>query len=59
MKPKQKKCQSVEAVVRRCSFKYVLKNFANYTGKRLCCSLFLIKLMTRRPARDSNAVVFL
>ena len=31
--------------------KSVLKNFANFKGKHLCWSLFLIKL---RPQRDSN-----
>ena len=29
---------------RRCSIKSVLKNFANFTGKHLCWSLFLLKL---------------
>ena len=41
----------------------VLKNFAIFTEKHLCCSLFLIKLLVRRPAtllkRDSNTSVFL
>ena len=38
-----KQCQ--EAVTRRCSVKKgVLKNFAKFTGKQLCQSLFLIKL---------------
>ena len=36
----------------------VLKNFANFTGKHLCWSLFLIKLQGWRPStlskRDSN-----
>ena len=40
----------------------VLKNFANFTGKHLCWSLFLIRLQGR-PAtllkRDSNKDVFL
>ena len=32
-------------VIRRCSVKkVVLKNFADFTGKHLCWSLFLIKL---------------
>ena len=44
---------------RRCSIKKaVLKNFAIFTGKRLCWGLFLIKLQVSRPAtllkRDSN-----
>ena len=30
----------LEAVVHRCSSKYVFKNFANFTGKHLCWSLF-------------------
>ena len=40
-----------------------LKNFASFTGKHLCWSLFLIKLHALRPAtllkRDSNTAVFL
>ena len=48
----------------RCYIKRgVLKNFAIFTGKYLCCSLFLIKLQARRLAtllkRDSNTDVFL
>ena len=43
--------------------KGVLKNLANFTGKRLCWSLFLIKLQVFRSAnllkRDSNTDVFL
>ena len=35
----------------RCSIeKDVFKNFANFTGKHLCWSLFLIKLHAFRPA---------
>ena len=41
--------------------KVVLKNFAIFTGKYLCWSLFLIQLQAFRPAtllkRDSNTVV--
>ena len=41
----------------------ILKNFANFTGKHLCWSLFLIKLLTLRPAtllkNDFNTSVFL
>ena len=41
----------------------VLKNFANFTGKDLCGSLFVIKLQDERPAAllksVSNAGVFL
>ena len=49
---------------RRCSIKKaVLKNFAIFTEKHLCWSLFLIKLQARSPAtlfkRDSNTGVFL
>ena len=36
--------------------KDVLKNFANFIGKHLCCNLFLIKLLLKR---DSNINVFL
>ena len=43
--------------------KGVLKNFAIFTGKHLCCSFFLIKLQGWWPAtllkRDSNNGVFL
>ena len=37
-----------EAVTRRCSAKEkgVLKNFVKFSGKRLCRSLFLIKLQS-------------
>ena len=41
----------------------VLKKFANFTGKHLCWSLFLIKFQVFRPAtlikRDCNTGVFL
>ena len=41
----------------------VLRNFAIFTGKHLCWSLFLIKLQTLRPAtlvkRESNTGAFL
>ena len=40
----------------------VLKNFANFTGKHRCWSLFLIKLQARSAAllkRDSSTGVFL
>ena len=43
--------------------KAILKNFVTFTGKRLCWSLFLIKLQAFRPEtllkRDSNTSVFL
>ena len=43
--------------------KGVLKNFANFTEKRLCWSFLLIKLQAFKPAyllkRDSNTGVFL
>ena len=43
--------------------KDVLKNFAIFTGKHLCWSLFFIKLQTFRPSallkRNSNTGVFL
>ena len=43
----------------RCSIKkVVLKNLGMFTGKHLCCSLFLIKLLSFKPTnllkRDSN-----
>ena len=49
---------------RRCSAKKdVLKIFANFTGKHLCWSLFLIKIQVFRPVtlskRDSNTAIFL
>ena len=28
----------------------VIKSFANFTGKNMCCSLFWIKLQARKPA---------
>ena len=48
----------------RCSIKKgVLKNFANFTEKHLCWSLFLIKFQDFGPAtlskRDSKTGVFL
>ena len=41
--------------------KAVIKNFAIFTGKHLCWSLFLIKLQAFRPdsKRDSNICIFL
>ena len=39
-----------EAVVRRCSVKGVLRNFAKFTGKHMCQSLFLNKFAGFRPA---------
>ena len=49
---------------RRYSMKIgVPKNFANFTGKHLCRSLFLIRLQALKPTTllkgDSNAGVFL
>ena len=32
----------------------VVKNFANFTGKRMCWSFYLIKLHVSRPATLSN-----
>ena len=37
-----------EAVVARCSSIHVLKNVANFTGKHLCWSFFIIKLQAFR-----------
>ena len=44
-------CYYSEAVVRRCSIKKgVLRNFAKFTGKHLCQSLFFDKIAGLRPA---------
>ena len=44
-------CYYSEAVVRRCSIKKgVLRNFAKFTGKHLCQSLFFNKVAGLRPA---------
>ena len=41
----KKECMNIRSSHRRCSVeKGVLRNFAKFTGKRLCQSLFLIKL---------------
>ena len=53
--------KSAGAVVRGCSVKkYVLKNFAKFTGKYLCWSLFLMKFQALRSGTllkyDSNTV---
>ena len=45
----------IEAFVQRCFVKKVFKNFANFTSKHLCQSLFLNKV----AGRDSGAGVFL
>ena len=43
--------KEVEAVVRRCSLKKgILRNFAKFTGKQLCQSLFFNKVVGLRPA---------
>ena len=63
---KQKRRNShvyVKSSHRRYSLKKgVLKNFANFKGKQLCWSLYLMKLQTWRPAallkRDSNTDIF-
>ena len=54
----------LEVPIGRCSIKRaVLKNFATFTGKQLCWSLFLIKLQALRSAtllkRDSKTGVLL
>ena len=54
---------AVEEAHKMCSIKRsVLKNFAKFTGKHLCGSLFLIKLQTLRPRTllktESSAGVF-
>ena len=51
-----------EAVVQRCSVtKGVLRNFAKFTGKYLCQSLFLIKLQALQlyQKRDSGTGAFM
>ena len=65
--PLEKKKKSAKSLVWDCGdslsqmfFKIgILKNFANFTGKHMCWSLFLIKLLVLRPAtlltKDSNA----
>ena len=54
---------STQSSHQRCSKKTVIKNFAIFTGKHLCWSYFLIKLLASRSAtvlkRDSNTGVFL
>ena len=55
---------AVEEAHKMCSIKRsVLKNFAKFTAKHLCGSLFLIKLQTLRPRTllktESSAGVFL
>ena len=42
--------QVIEAVVQRFSVKVVFKNFAKFTGKHLCQSLFFDKVAGLRPA---------
>ena len=50
----------IKAVFGRCSSKVgVLKNFANFTGKHLCRSLLLAKLLQTLLKRHSNAGAFL
>ena len=53
------KFQSSGAVARRCSIKkVVLKNFAKFTEKHLCQSLFLIKLTCDFIKKETLAQVF-
>ena len=57
-------CKKFRSSHQRCSIKKaVLKNFAIFTGKHLCRSLFLIKSQDWRPTallkRDSSTGVFL
>ena len=48
----------IEAVLGRCSSKKdVLKNFANFTGKYLCWSLFLARFLRTLLKRRSNTSV--
>ena len=56
--------RDVRNSLRSCSVKKsVIKNFASFTRKHLCWSLFLIKLQSWSPAfllkRDSNRAIFL
>ena len=59
------KTKNLKAAVCRCSANLgILENFANFTGKHLCWSLFLINLQAWSPAtllkRDSSTnVIFL
>ena len=47
----KKKCIDSRISYRRCSLKRVfLKNFAQFTEKHLCWSLFFNKVVTLRPA---------
>ena len=52
-----------EKALQKQSFDGVLKSFANFPKRQFCCSLFLIKVQTWRPAtlltRDSDTVIFL
>ena len=46
---------TAEAVVRRCSYKKgVRRNSAKFTGKHLCCRVFLNKVAGLRPATLSK-----
>ena len=56
--------QRTEAVAQRCFFKKgILRNFAKFTGKHLCQSLFFNKVAGLAPVtslkRDSGIGVFL
>ena len=53
------KCLIPKAVVRRCFLKRgILQNFAKFTGKQLCWSLFSIKLQTWRPPKETPIQAF-
>ena len=43
--------RNLEAVVCRCSSKYVLRNIVDFTRKHQCWSLFIIKLQALRSAK--------
>ena len=51
----KKECMNIRSSHRRCSLeKGVLRNFAKFTGKRLCQSLFLIKLQAPLSYRNQS-----
>ena len=50
---------TTEAVAQRCSMKKdVLRNFAKFTGKHLCQSLFFNKVAGLRPAVNTSGGCF-
>ena len=45
---------SLESNYQKQPFQDVVKNLAIFTGKHLCCSLFLIKLQASKDVRHQN-----